>query len=251
MSLRVIARLDVKPPFVVKPVHFDGLRKMGTPEEMAMKYYEQGADEIFYIDIVASLYRRKILIDHIRDTARPLMVPFAAGGGIRSLDDFTLLMKNGVDKAIINTYALQENPSIIEEAARVFGSQAIVVHVEAKKWKDRWECYSDCGRIQSNKNVMDWVMEAESLGAGEIMVSSVDMDGRQRGFDIDLIKQVISKVKVPVIAASGAGSLEDIATMVGEANPDAVAVASLLHYDKFTISDIKRYLLDRGVEVEL
>ncbi|MFA5879972.1 MAG: HisA/HisF-related TIM barrel protein, partial [Candidatus Margulisiibacteriota bacterium] len=161
---RIIARLDVKPPYVVKPVHFEGLRKVGDPVDIANKYYLQGADEIVYIDIVASLYRRPLLFDYIKKTAKDLFVPFAVGGGITKIEDIAYLIHNGVDKVIINTYALQTDPEIINRAARIFGSQAIVVHIQAKKWDGWWECYSDCGRIKSGKNVIDWAKEVEDRG---------------------------------------------------------------------------------------
>lgn len=251
MAVRVIARLDVKPPYVVKPVHFEALRKVGKPHEMAFKYYLQGADEIFYIDIVASLYQREILIEYIIETAKKLFVPFAAGGGVRSEDDFAQLLHNGVDKVVINTTPLQYDPDIIERAARIVGSQAVVVHVEAKRWNGWWECYSDCGRIRSGKNVLSWVKEVEGRGAGEILLSSVDRDGRKRGFDIDLIGEVVSTVRIPVIAASGAGRLEDISEMILRAKPDAVAIASMLHYDVISITDIKKHLKENNIEVAL
>ncbi|MFA4825882.1 MAG: imidazole glycerol phosphate synthase cyclase subunit [Methanoregula sp.] len=251
MKIRVIARLDVKPPYVVKPVHFEGLRKMGKPEEMALKYYTQGADEIIYIDIVSSLYRRPILSKIILATAKNLFIPFAAGGGVKTIEDFSLLLHNGVDKVVINTYALQEDPKIIERAAKVFGSQAVVVQVEAKKWQDWWECYSDCGRIRSSKDVFEWVKTAEDLGAGEIILSSVDRDGRKAGFDIELIKEVVSELTIPVIAASGAGSLNDIKKMIQTAKPDAVAIGSLLHYNITTINEIKEYLHNNGIKVAI
>lgn len=251
MPLRIIARLDVKPPFVVKPVHFEGLRKIGDPKTLAQKYYEQGADEIFYLDIVASLYQRKILIDDITRTGRDLFVPFAAGGGVKTTQDFELMLHNGVDKVVINTYALQHDPNVIEKAAMVFGSQAVVVHIEAKKWNDWWECYSDCGRIRSGRNVFDWAEEVQDLGAGEILVSSVDTEGRRCGFDTELIKGVVDAVSIPVVAGSGAGSLEHIRDMVRAANPDAVAVASVLHYDMTTVAEIKKYLHKNGIEVTL
>lgn len=251
MPLRIIARLDVKPPYVVKPVHFEGLRKIGDPQALAMKYYEQGADEIFYLDIVASLYQRKILIDDITRTGRDLFIPFAAGGGVKSTQDFELMLHNGVDKVVINTYALQHDPNVIERAARVFGSQAVVVHIEAKKWNNWWECYSDCGRIRSGRDVFDWAGEVQDLGAGEILVSSVDTEGRRRGFDIELIRGVVDAVSIPVVAASGAGTLEHIRDMVKAAKPDAVAVASMLHYSTTTISDIKKYLHTSGIGVTL
>lgn len=249
MTLRIIARLDVKPPLVVKPIHFEGLRKIGLPEDLALKYYIQGADEILYIDIVASLYQRDIIPDLILNTAKKVFVPFAAGGGIKSINDFELCLKNGADKVLINTYALQYNPEIITDAAKIFGSQAVVVHIEAKKWKDQWECYSDCGRIRSGKDVLEWAEEVEGYGAGEIFLSSVDMDGRRRGFDVDLIRKVVSLVDIPVIAGSGAGNLDQISKMVHQAQPSAVAIASLLHYDIATIRTIKEHLASRHIEV--
>jgi cyclase len=249
MLTRIIARLDVKPPFVVKPVHFEGLRKIGTPEDLAMKYYEQGADEILYIDIVASLYRRKILLDLIKNTANEIFIPFAAGGGVRSIDDFSSLLHQGVDKVVINTYALQNNPKIIEDAANIFGSQAVVVQIDAKKWSGYYEAYSDCGRIRSSRDVLTWAQQAEKLGAGEILLSSVDQDGRKRGFDLNLVKEVVDGIDIPVIAGSGAGSLEDIKDLINYAKPSAVAVGSILHYNEVTIREIKRYLTRQHIKV--
>jgi cyclase len=251
MPLRIIARLDVKPSYVVKPVHFEGLRKTGKPEALAQKYYEQGADEIFYLDIVASLYQRKILFEGITQTAHNLYIPFAAGGGIKTTNDFGQLLHSGVDKVVINTFALQQDPKIIERAAMIFGSQAVVVHIEAKRWNGWWECYSDCGRIRSGKDVLEWVKEVQDLGAGEILLSSVDMDGRRRGFDTGLIKEVVNAVRIPVVAASGAGTLEHIRNMMLESKPDAVALASILHYNIATVNGIKQYLHDSGIEVTL
>ena len=242
MTVRVIAKLDVKPPHVVKPVHFEGLRKMGDPSEMAKKYYDQGADELFYIDIVSSLYQREILFNEIEKVANKLFIPFAAGGGVKSIDDFSKMFHMGADKVIINTYAIQENPNIIDQAVKIFGSQAVVVNIEAKKWKDYWECYTDCGRIQSQKSVSDWVSEVEQRGAGEILLQSVDMDGRRRGFDIELASKIVDLVNIPVVVSSGAGSLEDIKTLIEVASPSGVVIASLLHYEQATILEIKEYL---------
>jgi imidazole glycerol-phosphate synthase subunit HisF len=242
MTVRIIAKLDVKPPYVVKPVHFEGLRKMGDPSELAKKYYDQGADELFYIDIVSSLYQREILFNEIEKVANKLFIPFAAGGGVKSIDDFSKMFHMGADKVVINTYAIQENPNIIDQAAKIFGSQAVVVNIEAKKWKDYWECYTDCGRIQSQKSVSDWVSEVEQRGAGEILLQSVDMDGRRRGFDIELASKIVDLVNIPVVVSSGAGSLEDIKTLIEVANPSGVAIASLLHYEQTTILEIKEYL---------
>jgi cyclase len=212
MTVRIIAKLDVKPPYVVKPVHFEGLRKMGSPAELAKKYYDQGADELFYIDIVSSLYQREILFNEIEQVANKLFIPFAAGGGVKSIDDFSKMFHMGADKVVINTHAIQENPDIIDKAAKIFGSQAVVVNIEAKRWKNYWECYTDCGRIQSQKDVSDWASEVEQRGAGEILLQSVDMDGRRRGFDIELASEIVDLVNIPVVVSSGAGSLEDIKT---------------------------------------
>ncbi len=249
MPLRVIAKLDIKPPYVVKPVHFEGLRKMGTPAELAKKYYSQGADEIIYIDIVASLYKREIVYPFIEKTAEELFIPLGVGGGVRCLDDFSTLFHHGADKVLINTYALQENPGLISEAAQVFGSQSVVVNIEAKRNKGSWECYSDCGRIRSKRSVIDWVLEVQERGAGEIIIQSVDCDGRKRGFDIDLCYEVVGNSNIPVVVASGAGSHKDVLEVVSRCRPSGVAVSSLLHYEKTTITALKSYLKEQGVEV--
>ena len=242
MTTRIIAKLDVKPPYVVKPVHFEGLRKMGSPSELAKKYYNQGADELFYIDIVSSLYQRQILFDNIKRVSNDLFIPFAVGGGVKNVNDFSKLLHMGADKVVINTFAVQENPEIINQAAEIFGSQAVVVNIEAKKWEHHWECYTDCGRIRSQKNVLSWVEEVEQRGAGEILLQSVDNDGRQNGFDIELAKKVVDLTKIPVVVSSGAGSLKDIKALIEIANPSGVAIASLLHYDITSIQNIKQYL---------
>ena len=247
MTVRIIAKLDVKPPYVVKPVHFEGLRKMGNPAELAEKYYDQGADELFYIDIVSSLYQREILFNEIEQVANKLFIPFAAGGGVKSIDDFSKMLHMGADKVVINTHVVQKDPDIIDKAAKIFGSQAIVVNIEAKKWENYWECYTDCGRIQGQKDVLHWVKEIEERGAGEVLLQSVDTDGRCRGFDIELASKVVNLVNIPVVVSSGAGSLEDIKALIEVAHPSGVAIASLLHYDRVTIHDIKKYLNNNEV----
>lgn len=249
MRTRIIAKLDVKPPYVVKPVHFEGLRKIGTPQELAKKYYEQGADEVMYIDIVSSLYQRGIIFEEIEKTANELFIPFGVGGAVRSIEDFSKLFHYGADKVLINTYAVQENPNIINQAAEIFGSQAVVVNIEAKEWDNWYECYTDCGRVQSNKNVLEWVKEVEQRGAGEILLQSVDKDGRKRGFDLELAKKVVESVNIPVVIASGAGKLEDIKELIEYAKPSGIAIASMLHYDLTNIKEIKKYLSDNGIEV--
>lgn len=249
MRTRIIAKLDIKPPYVVKPVHFEGLRKIGTPQELAKKYYEQGADEVMYIDIVSSLYQRGIIFEEIEKTANELFIPFGVGGAVRSIEDFSKLFHYGADKVLINTYAVQENPNIINQAAEIFGRQAVVVNIEVKEWDNWYECYTDCGRVQSNKNVLEWVKEVEQRGAGEILLQSVDKDGRKRGFDLELAKKVVESVNIPVVIASGAGKLEDIKQLIEYAKPSGVAIASMLHYDLTNIKEIKKYLSDNGIEV--
>jgi cyclase len=249
-GIRVIARLDVKPPDVVKGVHFEGWRKMGKPEDLAVKYYQQGADEIFYIDCVASLFQRGIMRELVEKTSRNIFVPFCVGGGIRTVDDAAALLHSGADKVVMNTSALGR-PELIRESAAVFGNQCVTVSVEAKRWDGWWECYTDHGRIRTGRNVLDWVREAEALGAGEFFVTSVDADGRRRGFDIDLMRKVSEAVTVPVVAGGGAGTIDHIEQVIKEARVDGVALASVLHYDLLTVSRIKEGLRAKGIEVEL
>jgi cyclase len=236
---RIITKLDIKSKYVVKPVHFEGLRKISLPDEACSKYYTQGTDEIYYVDIVASLYQRSYDLEQIKNSAKSVFVPFAVGGGVRDIDDFSNLFHAGADKVVINTYALQNDPEIIDKAAHIFGSQAVVVNIEAKKWDGWWECYSDCGRIRSGKSVESWTSEVQERGAGEILLQSVDCDGRRRGFDKELLSSVIDKVSIPVVAASGAGSIDDVVDVVKECNPSGVAISSILHYGISTIEDIK------------
>lgn len=249
MITRIIAKLDVKPPYVVKPVHFEGLRKVGIANDLAKKYYDQGADEVMYVDIVSSLYQRNIIFEEIEKSANELFIPFGVGGAVRSIEDFSKLIHIGADKVAINTYAVQEDPTLINRAAEIFGNQAVVVNIEAKRWDDSWECFTDCGRIRSNKDVLEWAKEAEERGAGEILLQSVDADGRNRGFDFELCKKVVDSVNIPVVVASGAGKLEDIKEVIEYARPSGVAIASLLHYNKVTIYDIKKYLRENNIEV--
>ena len=249
MKVRIIAKLDVKPPNVVKPVYFEGLKVIDTPENLAEKYYLQSVDEIFYIDIVASLYRREILYDNIKKTSKELFVPLTVGGGIQSIEDCSKLFHSGADKILINTHAINQNEEIINQAAEIFGNQSIVLNIEAKKIGNEWECYTDCGRIPSGRKVIDWVKEAEKRGVGEILLQSVDADGSQKGFDLELAKKIVEVTDVPVVVSSGAGSLEDIKNLIEYAKPSGVAIASLLHYDKSDISEIKKYLIDNKIEV--
>lgn len=248
--IRIIARLDVKPPYVVKPIKFEGLRKIGSPKNLANKYFLEGSDEILYIDIVSSLYRRNPIYQDITESSEGIFIPFVYGGGISEISQIRDIIKLGADKIVLNTHALI-NPNLIKQASDILGSQSVVIHIEAKKNNNYWECYSDCGRIPSGRNVVDWAREVEKLGAGEIIISSVDNDGTKKGFDIALIKEIRKNVNIPIIASSGAGSKEDILKVIVEARPNAVAIGSILHYDITSIKEIKEYLLQNGVEVYL
>jgi cyclase len=248
MKTRIISKLEIKPPYVVKPIHFDGLEKKGLAYDLAQTYYNQGADEIFYIDVVASLYRRPIILEEVLNVSKTLFVPFCVGGGVKSLDDFSSLFLNGADKVVINTHALQSNPKLINEASQVFGRQSVVVNIEAKKNNESYECYTDGGRIKSGRKVLDWAKEAEDRGAGEILIQAIDKDGRQNGFDIDLISELVASISIPVIAASGAGTFDHIKTLLQHAKPSGVAISSALHNKLFTIEELKIYLNQNGFE---
>lgn len=243
--MRIIARLDVQPPHVVKPIQFEGLRKLGYPNEIAKEYYLNGADEIFYIDIVSSLYQRSPVFEMIEMSSKGCFAPFAAGGGIRSVEDCIRIIKSGADKVVINTHAIK-NPNLIKEASLLLGSQSVVVHIEAKKHQNWWECYTDCGRIPSGLDVLSWAKEVEILGAGEIVISSVDRDGLQQGFDIELVKAVCEIVTIPVVAASGAGNIQHILDLLEKVEPSAIAIASALHYGNLDLQFIKSVLRDKG-----
>lgn len=239
---RIIARLDVKGPNLVKGVHLEGLRVMGNPYEFAKYYEEQGVDEIIYIDTVASLYGRNNLLDIVKQTTQNIFIPITVGGGVRSLEDINSLLKSGADKVAINTAAIN-NPSFIKDAAKRFGSQCIVVSIEAKRQGDHWEAYTENGREKSGRDVIEWIKEAITLGAGEILLTSVDNEGLKKGFDVELVLAASTISTVPLIISGGAGSIQDLREIF-EYDIDAVALASLLHYKINTISEIKNVLKD-------
>lgn len=240
--IRIIPRLDVKGPNVVKGIRMEGLRIVGNPRELAKRYYEDGADELLYIDIVASLYGRDNLVEIVRQASEDIFIPMTVGGGVRSLDDINTLLRAGADKVAINTAAIKR-PQLIAEAARTFGSQCIVVSIEAKTVGDmKWEAYVDNGREKTGEDAVQWAKQAEGLGAGEILVTSVDREGTFQGYDTDLIFSIASSVSVPIIACGGAGRVEHITDCIERGGAGAVALASLLHYNKLTISGIKKGL---------
>jgi imidazole glycerol-phosphate synthase subunit HisF len=247
--IRLIARLDIKGPNLIKGIHLEGLRVIGSPNEHALRYYEQGADELIYMDCVASLYGRNSLGEIVENTAKDVFVPMTVGGGIRSVDDASHLVRCGADKVAINTAAVS-NPKLISDVANRFGNQCMVLSVEAKKIDhNNWEAYADNGREKTGLNVINWVKQGVSMGAGEILLTSVDKEGTRKGFDIDLVRAVTREVSVPVIASGGMGKLEDLSDVVQFGNADAVAMADILHYKRATIGDIRSAAEAAGIEL--
>ena len=248
-NLRLIARLDVKGSNLIKGIHLEGLRVMGSPNEFALDYYRQGADELIYMDIVASLYGRNHLGEIIKDAARDIFIPMTVGGGIRSIENVREILRSGADKVAINTAAVA-NPRIISDVARQFGSQCMVLSIEAKKIaNDRWEVYTDNGRERTGLDVVEWAKLCVSKGAGEVLLTSVDREGTRKGFDIELVKVVSSAVNVPVIASGGMGKSEDLLSVVNEGGADAVAMADILHYKRAEIGDIRAVAVTAGLGV--
>ncbi len=248
-TIRLIGRLDIKGPNLIKGIHLEGLRVIGDPQEFARKYYEQGIDELIYMDIVASLYGRNSLHDIIRSAAHDVFVPLTVGGGIRSVDDAREILRAGADKVAINTAAVNR-PDLIREIAHVFGSQCMVLSIEAKyQAKDRWEVYTDNGRERTGLDVVEWAKRAVGLGAGEILLTSVDQEGTRKGFDCDLVRAVSDSVSVPVIASGGMGTVEHLKQVVTDGHADAVAMADILHYNRSTIAEIRASASALGISV--
>ncbi len=247
-KIRLIARLDVKNNYLVKGIQLEGLRKLGHPNEFARDYYEQGVDEILYMDIVASLYNRNNLSEIVRRTTDEVFIPITVGGGLRSVDDVRDILSMGADKTAVNTAAIKR-PEIISEIASAFGSQCMVLSIEAKRTPSGgYECYYDNGREHSGLDAVEWARRGVMLGAGEILLTSVDKEGFKRGMDTELIKAVCDAVEVPVICSGGAGSARDIAS-AARSGASAVAVASILHYRETTVPRLKSEISALGVEV--
>ena len=231
MNIRIIPKLDIKGPNLVKGIHLEGLRVLGKPEQFARYYYENGADELIYMDAVASLYGRNSLLDIVEKTAREIFIPLTVGGGLRTVDDIRAVLRAGADKVSLNTAAIAR-PELIREASRAFGSSTIVVSIEAIQRSDNtYEAYVNYGRDKTDIDVFDWAKQAVDLGAGELMVTSIDREGTGKGFDIQLTRKIAETVPVPVIAGGGAGRLEHVSEVINDGRADAVALASLLHYN--------------------
>ncbi len=250
LAKRIIPCLDVKDGRVVKGIEFKGLRDAGDPVELAATYDRQGADELVYLDISASLEGRRTLVEVVRKTAAEVFIPLTVGGGIRDLEDIRNLLAAGADKVSINTAAV-DNPDLIRQAAERFGSQCVVVAIDARRvpGQEGWEVVTHGGTKPRGLDVRAWAEKVTALGAGEILLTSMDMDGGKKGYDLALTAMVAREVSVPVIASGGAGSLEDIGRVLTEGQADAALAASIFHYQQYTVNDVKSYLRDLGVTV--
>ena len=230
-TVRIIPRLDIKGPNLVKGIHLEGLRVLGKPSDFAQYYYEQGADEILFMDVVASLYERNSLHDIITETAKSLFIPLTVGGGLRTIDDIKQVLRAGADKIVLNTAAIKD-PQFIKKASSIFGSSTIVIAIEAIKQSDgKYLAYTDNAREYTGIDAIDWAKKVEDLGAGEVLITCVDKEGTGKGYDIDLIQTITKNTNIPIIAHGGAGCKEDIIDVFKKTDIDALAISSILHYE--------------------
>ena len=250
LTKRIIPCLDVKDGQVVKGIHFVGLKEVGDPVALAKKYYVDGADELVFLDISATVEKRKTMVDVVRRVAKEIFIPFTVGGGISTIEDVHVMLMAGADKVSLNSAAIR-NPSLIEEASKRFGNQCIVLAVDAKKRADNtgWNVYVEGGRKDTGIDCMEWILKGVSLGAGEILLTSMDADGTKDGFDLELYKAVSKIVIVPVIASGGCGKLEDFKSALEVS--DAALAASIFHYEESSVQNVKKYLKEEGVAVRL
>lgn len=249
-GLRIIPRLDVKGANLIKGIRLEGLRVVGDPHEFALRYYAQGADEIIFMDIVASLYQRNNLTDIISRAADQIYIPITVGGGIRTLDDVNTMLRSGADKVAINTAAIAR-PELISDVSNRYGSQCMVLSVEAKRTgPNKWEAYTDNGREHTGLDVVDWIERAVKLGAGEVMLTAVDQEGTRKGLDIALMEAVNERVRVPVIASGGFCDPLDL-KRASDVGTSAIAIADALHWQRTTVGEIKLQARQQGLEVRL
>ena len=250
LTKRIIPCLDVKEGRVVKGTNFVGLRDAGDPIELAKRYDNERADELVFLDITASHEKRGTMVEVAKNCAAQVFIPFTVGGGIRTVEDMRVMLKAGADKISINSAAVK-NPELIREGAKKFGSQCVVLAVDAKRREDNtgWEIFLNGGRTATGIDCLEWVIKAVELGAGEILLTSMDADGTKDGYDIDLTRAVSEAVNVPVIASGGAGELKHFLQVLVDGKADAVLAASVFHYGKYTIREVKEYLKKNGVEV--
>lgn len=247
--MRIIPRIDIKNNSVIKGINFEGLRKVGDPLNFAKKYYDQGADELIYIDCVASLYGQDNLAELTVKSTKNIFIPFCVGGGIRSIQDAQKLFINGADKIAINSSAL-ENKSLIKSLSEKYGSQSIVLSVQAKKVsKNKWLAYKNFGRDETDIDVIDWVKEASEAGVGEILLTSIEAEGIGEGFEIELYKECEKNATVPIIACGGFGKLQHIMELKKNTNVNAIAISQALHYNKISLNEIKKFCITNNIEV--
>ena len=247
-KIRLIPRLDIKGENLIKGIQLEGLRVIGDPNKFAKKYYDLGADEILYMDSVASLYGRNNLSSLIKKTTKDVFIPITVGGGIRSVKDAYDIFISGADKIAVNTAAVK-NPRLISDLVEKFGSQSIVISIEAKKINNNnWEVFTDCGREKTGIKVVDWVKKSTKLGAGEILLTSVDREGMLNGYDIDLIKSVSNEIQIPLIVSGGMSKASDILAAV-KGGADAISMASVIHYNKVSLKEIRKVALDNKIDV--
>jgi len=249
LNIRLIARLDIKGPNLIKGIHLEGLRVVGDPQEYARRYYEAGADELVYMDIVASLYGRNNLTEIVKRAAQDIFIPMTVGGGVRSVDDAKQLLRAGADKIAVNTAAIAR-PELITEISRRFGSQCMVLSIEAKQvGENKWEAYTDNGRERTGVDVVEWAIKGCELGAGEILLTSVDREGARKGFDVALVRAVATAVPIPVIASGGMGTTEHLVEVIKIGEADAVAMADVLHYNRISMSQIREAAIAAHIPV--
>lgn len=249
---RIIPCLDVNNGRVVKGINFVNLKDAGNPVEVAAAYDKEGADELVFLDITASSEARNIVIDMVRKVAEKVFIPFTVGGGIRTVDDFRQILREGADKISINSAAIN-TPQLISDAADKFGSQCVVVAIDARRREDGsgWNVYKNGGRIDTGLDVVEWAMKADQMGAGEILLTSMDCDGTKAGYDIELTKIISDSVSIPVIASGGAGTKDHFYDALTDGGADAALAASLFHYKELEIMDLKNYLCDKGLSVRI
>ena len=253
LTKRIIPCLDVDNGRVVKGTKFVDIKDAGDPVEVAKKYNDQGADEITFLDITASSSNRKTILDVVENVASQVFIPLTVGGGIRSVSDIRTLLNSGADKITINTAAIK-NPNLVSDASEAVGSQCIVVAIDAKRKvvsssKESWEIYTHGGRNATGIDALKWAEEMETRGAGELLVTSMDKDGTKEGFDLELMKEINSKVNIPTIASGGVGTLKDLYEGISIGNADAVLAASIFHFGTYTVQDVKKYLKEKGVNI--
>lgn len=246
LAKRIIPCLDVENGRVVKGIKFKDIKDAGDPVDLAKFYNDQGADELTFLDIGASYKSRVIMIDVVEQVSKQVFIPLTVGGGIREVADMRRILNAGADKVAVCTAALK-NPNLLSEGAKIFGSQCIVLSIDAKRDGNSWYCFINGGRVNTGTDAIKWAKQAEQLGAGEILLNSIDMDGTKQGYDLELNRTVSETVNIPVIASGGAGTMQQMVDAITQGKADAVLLASLLHYGEMTISEIKQYMSDKGV----